>query len=95
MAMADRCPSGTFAYELDLDGEMTECEEDLPAEVAAISKDRHSETAGPLWVSGKVPIMQPDGTFLEPRNRVTLCRCGNSKNKPFCDGTHASIGFNE
>ena len=95
MAMADRCPSGTFAYELDLDGEMTECEEDLPTEVAAISKDRHSDTAGPLWVSGKVPIMQPDGTFLEPRNRVTLCRCGNSKNKPFCDGTHASIGFNE
>jgi hypothetical protein len=95
MAMVDRCPSGTFVYELDLEGEMTECEDDLPQEVAAISSDRSSDTAGPLWVSGNLPIRQPNGTFLETRNRVTLCRCGHSKNKPFCDGTHASIGFKE
>ena len=95
MAMVDRCPSGTFVYELDLDGTMTECEDELPQEVAAISEDSNCETAGPLWVSGNVPIMQPDGTFLETRNRVTLCRCGKSKNKPFCDGTHGSIGFKD
>lgn len=95
MAMADHCPSGTFVYELPIDGEMTEVEAELPKEVAAISQDGHSNTAGPLWVSGGIPIMKPDGTFLETRNRVTLCRCGQSKNKPFCDGTHASVDFKE
>jgi CDGSH-type Zn-finger protein len=95
MSMVDRCPSGTFVYELPLDGEMTEVETELPREVAAISEDSRSKTAGPLWVTGGLPVMKPDGTFLETRNRVTLCRCGQSRNKPFCDGSHASVGFEE
>ncbi|MDA5093726.1 ferritin-like domain-containing protein [Aliiroseovarius sp. KMU-50] len=95
IAMVDRCPSGTFVYELPLDSEMTEVEEELRREVAAISEDECSKTAGPLWVTGGVPIMKPDGTFLETRNRVTLCRCGQSKNKPFCDGTHTKVKFKE
>lgn len=95
MAMVERCPSGTFVYELSVDGEMTEVEPDMPREVAAISEDPKSGSAGPLWVTGRIPIMQPDGTFLETRNRVTLCRCGQSKNKPFCDGTHGKIKFKE
>ncbi len=95
MAMVDRCPSGTFVYELEVDGEMFETEADLPQRIAAISQDRGSKSAGPLWVTGGIPIMKPDGTFLERRNRVTLCRCGKSKNKPFCDGTHASVGFKD
>ena len=95
MAMVDRCPSGTFVYDFPVDGEMTETEVDLPREVSAITQDSRSKTAGPLWVTGGVPIMQPDGTFLETRNRVTLCRCGQSKNKPFCDGSHAKIDFKD
>ena len=95
MAMVDRCPSGTFVYELDIDGGLSSCEHRLPREIAAISSDSNSEAAGPLWVSGNLPIRKPDGTFLETRGRVTLCRCGHSKNKPFCDGTHASISFTE
>ena len=43
---------------------------------------------GPLWVRGGVPISSADGTTYEKRNRVTLCNCGRSKNKPFCDGSH-------
>ena len=34
-----------------------------------------------------------DGFAHEVRDCVTLCRCGQSKNKPFCDGTHAAIKF--
>jgi len=42
-----------------------------------------------------VPITLADGTTLETRNRVTLCRCGDSANKPLCDGTHKEAGFRE
>jgi len=43
---------------------------------------------GPLWVRGGIPIISADGFPYEVRNRVTLCRCGKSANKPFCDGSH-------
>jgi CDGSH-type Zn-finger protein len=43
---------------------------------------------GPLWVRGGIPIIAADGFPYEIRNRVTLCRCGRSGNKPFCDGAH-------
>lgn len=50
---------------------------------------------GPLWVRGGIAIESEDGTPWEVRNRVTLCRCGQSRNKPFCDGTHKEIGFRD
>jgi CDGSH-type Zn-finger protein len=43
---------------------------------------------GPIWVRGGIPIESADGTLYEIRNRVTLCGCGRSANKPFCDGSH-------
>jgi hypothetical protein len=43
---------------------------------------------GPLWVRGGIPVVSADGTPYEVRKRVTLCRCGRSGNKPFCDGRH-------
>lgn len=50
---------------------------------------------GPLWVRGGIPVEAADGVTYEIRNRVTLCRCGESSNKPFCDGTHKEIRFRE
>lgn len=51
--------------------------------------------SGPLFVRGGILIEDADGVAYEVRNRVTLCRCGQSKNKPFCDGTHIKAGFRE
>jgi hypothetical protein len=51
--------------------------------------------AGPIWVRGGIAVTSADGVTYEIRNRVTLCRCGASANKPFCDASHASIGFTE
>jgi CDGSH-type Zn-finger protein len=62
---------------------------------------------GPYIVIGRIPLAEqtivcdPDGTSVEwragkeypPQEKCTLCRCGHSKNKPFCDGTHMRIGF--
>lgn len=84
MQMVERCPSGRLVYEID--GEVIE--PDLPTQVA-VTKD------GPYWVTGGIPIALSDGRELEVRNRVTLCRCGQSANKPLCDSTHAFIGFTD
>ncbi len=43
---------------------------------------------GPIWVRGSIPVESSDGFVYEVRNRVTLCRCGETTNKPFCDGRH-------
>ncbi|MGH1488663.1 MAG: CDGSH iron-sulfur domain-containing protein [Acidimicrobiales bacterium] len=82
MAMIERCPSGALTYSVD--GEMIE--PDLPAEIAVIPD-------GPLWVGSGIEITRADGTTMEPRNRVTLCRCGQSGSKPLCDGSHKEAGF--
>ena len=84
ISMIERCPSGALTYSLEPNGE--NIEPDLPVEIA-ITPD------GALWVSGNVPIEWADGNPLETRNRVALCRCGSSKNRPLCDGTHNEIGF--
>ena len=47
---------------------------------------------GPLSIKGKVEITLADGTTAEKEN-PHLCRCGMSKNKPYCDGSHVKIGF--
>jgi CDGSH-type Zn-finger protein len=56
-------------------------------------EDPQKQASGPIWVRGGAAIVAADGTEYERRNRATLCRCGQSSNKPFCDGTHAHIGF--
>jgi CDGSH-type Zn-finger protein/nucleotide-binding universal stress UspA family protein len=56
-------------------------EPDLPVQIAVVED-------GPLWLEGGISVQRSDGIQLELRNRVTLCRCGSSANKPLCDGSH-------
>jgi len=51
--------------------------------------------SGGIAVWGGVEVVGADGKAYEVRNRQTLCRCGASRNKPFCDGTHASMKFSD
>lgn len=49
---------------------------------------------GPLLVRGPVSLTRPDGTVIESnRDPIALCRCGKSRIRPFCDGTHKLTGF--
>lgn len=50
---------------------------------------------GPLQVEGALRVVDQLGTAhdLDGRDIVFLCRCGGSASKPFCDGTHAALGF--
>lgn len=61
----------------------------------SLIEDPERSVSGPIYLKGGVPVESADGTKYETRNRVTLCRCGKSDNKPFCDGTHISCGFND
>jgi CDGSH-type Zn-finger protein len=56
-------------------------------------EDPQKACSGPIWVRGGIPIIGEDGTPYEIRNRVTLCRCGASQNKPFCDARHIFTHF--
>jgi CDGSH-type Zn-finger protein len=49
---------------------------------------------GPYLIQGPIRLVDPDGQeFTVQRDPVALCRCGQSKSKPFCDGTHGKVGF--
>lgn len=50
---------------------------------------------GPIRVEGDFEIVDPQGKVfdLAGRSAIGLCRCGQSRNKPFCDGSHNSSGF--
>ncbi|MFH1150044.1 MAG: CDGSH iron-sulfur domain-containing protein [Actinomycetota bacterium] len=58
-----------------------------------VVEDPGAGVSGPLWVRGGIRIESADGTPYETRNRVALCRCGMSENKPLCDGSHIKAGF--
>jgi CDGSH-type Zn-finger protein len=53
-------------------------------------EDTEKKVSGPIWVRGGIPVVSAGGKTYEIRNRMTLCRCGKSNNKPFCDGNHAA-----
>jgi CDGSH-type Zn-finger protein len=78
------CPSGRLAA-WDKDGKVIE--PDFEPSIGLV-EDVQTGKMGPIWVRGGIPIEAADGTTYEIRNRVTLCRCGKSLNKPFCDGKH-------
>jgi CDGSH-type Zn-finger protein len=87
MRMIEHCPSGSLTYSIRPGEE--DVEPDLPEQVAVTTEITSSGPInGPLWVTGNIPVERADGQPLETRNRVTLCSCGQSHNKPLCDGTH-------
>ena len=84
------CPSGRLVAWDNATGKPVE--PDLEASVVLV-EDPGKHCSGPIWLRGNVQVIGADGFRYEVRNRVTLCRCGASQNKPFCDGQHADIGF--
>jgi CDGSH-type Zn-finger protein len=84
--MIEKCPSGALSVRLP--GDEADLEPDLPVAVAVVDD-------GPLFITGRLPVIRSDGERLEVRNRMTLCRCGQSGHKPLCDGSHKAAGFTD
>jgi CDGSH-type Zn-finger protein/truncated hemoglobin YjbI len=81
------CPSGALAYAVSPDPEPVE--EHQPPSITATED-------GPYRVRGRVHLVsEATGTRYEIRERQTLCRCGQSRNKPFCDGSHWYAEFRD
>ena len=87
---ASECPSGRLVVYDKLTKEPFEMH--LEPSIAVI-QDPQRGVSGPLWVQGGIPVESSDGEVYEIRNRITLCRCGKSRNKPFCDASHVSSRF--
>ncbi len=87
---AANCPSGRL---LELDKSQKAIEPDFTPSISATEDE--DNVAGPLWVKGGIPVESAEGRVYETRNRVTLCQCGRSKNKPFCDGSHNHLEENQ
>jgi CDGSH-type Zn-finger protein/uncharacterized Fe-S cluster protein YjdI len=81
----ERCPTGALHYRRKDGGP---AERPDPENVAHVGAD------GPVYVRGRIRIELPDGHVLD-ETRVAFCRCGASKDKPFCDGSHEGIGFRD
>ena len=88
---ANECPSGRLTA-VEKDG--TE-HEPVYSPAIEILQDPEEHVSAGIFVKGGIPIESADGSVYEIRNRVVLCRCGMSGNKPFCDSRHVSEGFRD
>ncbi len=81
----DKCPSGALSwYRNDASGE----EKEVTAEnILEVTKN------GPLLVYGNIIIKDSEGNETRKNKVTAFCRCGQSSNKPFCDGSHTKNGF--
>ena len=83
------CPSGALRFRWNDDsGKSQADQESTPAEVRL-------RKGGPLLIKGSFSIINADGVELEQRENAAFCRCGQTSNQPFCDGTHRTADFDK
>lgn len=83
--VVNKCPSGALKYESTLAAKNEAI--DSSTEIKIINN-------GPLYFKGNISIVNFDGENIVNETRAALCRCGASKNKPFCDNSHLEVKFN-
>jgi CDGSH-type Zn-finger protein len=88
---AIECPAGRLSA-VDKNGKIIEPEYEPSIEIL---QDPEKGVSGGIFVKGNIPIESSNGQTYEIRNRVTLCRCGKSRNMPFCDAAHIPNRFND
>jgi CDGSH-type Zn-finger protein len=85
------CPAGRLVHH-DKENNYQEIEPELEPSIS-ILQDPERQVSAPLYVKGGIPLVSAEGFTYEQRNRYALCRCGASRNKPFCDASHVSAGY--
>jgi CDGSH-type Zn-finger protein/uncharacterized Fe-S cluster protein YjdI len=87
------CDGSHHDIHFDASGEPPTGEKTAMLDVRDGPIDIAPQTDGPLMVRGNIEIVSGTGRVVARMNAARFCRCGHSQNKPFCDGTHAKIGF--
>ena len=85
VSVIQKCPTGALRYRRRDGGADESPEEETTVRIAA---------DGPLYVTGRIRLGLPDGSTAND-SRVAVCRCGASKNKPYCDNSHLEAGFKD
>ena len=84
-----KCPSGALSFYYNKDIEQNQQVAENTPMAIEISKN------GPYILKGTFQLKDSQGKLLETKSVAALCRCGASANKPFCDGSHSRIGFED
>ena len=92
MREAADCPSGRLVA---IDKKTGKPIEPKHAKSISLIEDTQAKVSGPVWLKGGIELESAEGKKYEVRNRCTVCRCGKSENKPFCDGSHIGAKFND
>lgn len=90
--IVNNCPSGALTYKREK--EMAE-QKAQPAQSSESKLTVQVNKGGPYLVKGKFVFVDTDGKEEVKEGSIALCRCGASNNKPFCDGAHRKIGFDQ
>lgn len=87
-----RCPTGALFIPSEVEGAEIGAAGEPEGPGSEASTIEVSNT-GPLFLRGRFVVVDHEGEEVIRDSRIALCRCGASRNKPFCDGTHGEIGF--
>jgi uncharacterized Fe-S cluster protein YjdI len=85
--VVELCPSGALQYA------RTGAAGDVGPRPAPSVTVVTLSTDGPLLIEGHVRVRAADGETIRETDRVALCRCGGTRNQPFCDSGHLRVGF--
>jgi CDGSH-type Zn-finger protein len=88
---ANDCPTGRLVA-VDKDGNAIEREYEPSIEIL---QDPEEGVSAGIFVKGNIPVESSDGGLYETRNKAVLCRCGRSRNMPYCDASHVSVHFSD
>jgi len=93
--IVDKCPTDALSYKWNKDIVGTGQEPVVPQKEAVVNRPVEIRIMrdGPIVITGKVSLTDNDGKEYKTYSITSICRCGESGNLPFCDGTHRKIGF--
>lgn len=91
--VVEKCPTQALYWRYNKDLSADPAYQPKPKEETETFTEIKVMKDGPLLLKGSFRVLNPDGSELKTMRLTSLCRCGSSRNMPFCDGNHRITGF--